>query len=142
MIITIFLFAGVLTLSNAINVTGAGEVVADMMIRMLGDNDNTYVIMAVFFIVPLILSQLMSNFATTMIFVPLVSAAGVELGIDTRALVMGVIIASSISILTPMAAPAQTIIRYKLKDYLKAGGPLVVILTIVAIITLPIMFPF
>ncbi len=143
---TIFLFAGVLTLSNAIKITGAGDVVADMMIKMLGDTTNPYLIMSVFFIVPLILTQLMSNLATVMIFVPLVSVAGVKLGIDPRALVMGVIIASSTSILTPMAAPAQTIIMapggYELKHYLKAGLPLVIILTIVAIISLPLMFPF
>lgn len=143
---TIFLFAGVLTLSNAMKSTGAGDVVADMMIKALGDTPSPYLIMSVFFIVPLLLTQVMSNIATIMIFVPLVSAAGGKMGIDPRALVMGVIIAGSISILTPMAAPAQTIIMgpggYKLKDYLKAGTPLVIALTIVAILFLPMMFPF
>jgi anion transporter len=143
---TIFLFAGVLTLSNAIKITGAGEVVASYMITALGNTSNPYIIMAVFFIVPLVLTQVMSNIATIMIFVPLVSAAGASIGIDPRALVMGVLIAGCTSILTPMAAPAQTIIMgpggYKMKDYLKAGLPLTLIITIMAIFILPIMFPF
>lgn len=45
---TIFLFAGVLTLSDAIKVTGVGDLVADYMIKMVGDTTNPYVMMAVF----------------------------------------------------------------------------------------------
>ena len=90
---TVFLFAGVLPLSAAMKSTGAGTVVADQMIALLGNTTNPYIIMAVFFIAPLILTQLMSNLATILIFVPLVSAAGATIGIDPRALVMGVLIA-------------------------------------------------
>ncbi len=70
---TIFLFAGVLALSDAIKVTGAGEVVADLMIKIIGNSTNTYVIMAVFFMIPFILTQVMSNLATLTIFIPLVT---------------------------------------------------------------------
>ncbi len=143
---TIFLFAGVLALSDAVKITGAGDVVADLMIKMLGNTTNPYIIMAVFFIVPLVLTQIMSNLATIMIFVPLVSAAGAKIGVDPRALVMGVMIAGCTSILTPMASPAQTIImgpgNYQLKDYLKAGLPLTIAVTIIAIFFLPAIFPF
>ena len=41
---TIFLFAGVLALSDAIQKTGAGDVVADWMIKILGGTTNTYLI--------------------------------------------------------------------------------------------------
>ena len=119
---TVFLFAGVLALSDAVSATGAGDVVADMMIKLIGNTTNVYVIMAVFFIVPFILTQVMSNLATLTIFIPLVSAACVKIGVDPRAAVMGVLIASCTSILTPMAAPCQVMILepggYKLKDYL------------------------
>lgn len=143
---TVFLFAGVLALSDAIKITGAGDVVADWMISLLGNTTNPYVIMAVFFIIPFILTQVMSNLATVTIFIPLVAAACVKIGVDPRAAVMGVLIASSTSILTPMAAPCQIMIMgpggYSLKDYLKCGTPLAVMITIVCIFTLPIMFPF
>lgn len=143
---TVFLFAGVLALSDAIKVTGAGDVVADWMISLLGNTTNPYIIMAVFFIIPFLLTQVMSNLATVTIFIPLVAAACVKIGVDPRAAVMGVLIASCTSILTPMAAPCQIMIMgpggYKLKDYLKCGTPLAVIITIVCIFTLPMMFPF
>ena len=142
---TIFLFAGVLALSDAIKVPGAGEVVADLMIKIIGNNTNTYVIMAVFFMIPFILTQVMSNLATLTIFIPLVTSACIKIGVDPGAAVVGVLTASCISIMTPMAAPCQIMIiepgGYKLKDYLKCGTPLAIILAIMTIFLMPLMFP-
>lgn len=143
---TVFLFAGVLALSDAIAATGAGDVVAEWMLSILGNTTNPYLIMAVFFIIPLILTQVMSNLATVTIFIPLVAAACVKLGVDPRAAVIGVLTASCTSIMTPMAAPCQIMIMgpggYTLKDYLKCGTPLVILITIASIILFPMMFPF
>ena len=54
--------------------------------------------------------------------------------------------AIGVSIMTPMAAPCQIMIMepggYKLKDYLKCGTPLAIIIAIVSIFMLPMMFPF
>lgn len=143
---TIFLFAGVLTLSEAIKTTGAGDVVADWMIRLIGNTTNPYLIMAIFFLIPFLLTQIMSNLATLTIFIPLVVSACMKIGIDPRAAVVGVLTASCISIMTPMAAPCQIMIiepgGYTIKDYLKCGTPLAVILAIMTIFLTPAMFPF
>ena len=143
---TIFLFAGVLALSDAIQTTGAGDVVADWMIRLLGNTTNPYLIMLVFFLVPFILTQVMSNLATLTIFIPLVASACIRMGVDPRAAVIGVITASCVSIMTPMAAPCQIMIiepgGYKLKDYLRCGTPLALILILVSVFFLPTLYPF
>lgn len=143
---TIFLFAGVLTLSEAIKKTGAGDVVADWMISLIGNTTNPYLIMAVFFLIPFLLTQIMSNLATLTIFIPLVVSACMKIGIDPRAAVVGVLTASCISIMTPMAAPCQIMIiepgGYTLKDYLKCGTPLAAILAVMTIFLMPLMFSF
>ena len=137
---------GVLALSDAIQTTGAGDVVADWMIRLLGDTTNPYIIMLVFFLVPFILTQVMSNLATLTIFIPLVTSACIRMGVDPRAAVVGVITASCVSIMTPMAAPCQIMIiepgGYTLKDYLKCGTPLALILIVVSVFFLPTLYPF
>lgn len=143
---TMFLFIGVLPLSDALKMTGAADVVASLMRTLLGNTTNPYIIMAVLFVVPLILTQVMSNIAAVAVFVPLVCSVAVSIGIDPRAGVMAVLIASCTSILTPMAAAAQAMILapggYSMKDYLKYGFPLVLINTVVCIVVLPILFPF
>lgn len=117
-----------------------------LWLMMTQQTIQTQISKAVFFIIPLILTQVMSNLATVTIFIPLVSTACVKLGVDPRAAVVGVLTASCISIMTPMAAPCQIMIMgpggYKLKDYFKCGTPLLIILTIVCIVMLPMMFPF
>ena len=143
---TMFLFIGVLPLSDALKMTGAADVVASLMRTLLGNTTHPYIIMAVLFVVPLILTQVMSNIAAVAVFVPLVCSVAVSIGIDPRAGVMAVLIASCTSILTPMAAAAQAMILapggYSMKDYLKCGFPLVLINTVVCIVVLPILFPF
>lgn len=115
------------------------------MIKILGGTTNTYLIMAVFFLVPFVLTQVMSNLATLTIFIPLVTSACLKMELDPRAAVVGVITASCISIMTPMAAPCQIMIiepgGYKLKDYLKCGTPLAALLCMMSILVLPMMFP-
>ena len=62
------------------------------------------------------------------------------------AAVVGVITASCVSIMTPMAAPCQIMIiepgGYTLKDYLKCGTPLALILIVVSVFFLPTLYPF
>lgn len=107
---------------------------------------NPYIIMLVFFLVPFILTQVMSNLATLTIFIPLVTSACIRMGVDPRAAVVGVITASCVSIMTPMAAPCQIMIiepgGYTLKDYLKCGTPLALILIVVSVFFLPTLYPF
>lgn len=143
---TMFLFIGVLPLSDALKATGAADVVANIMLKMLGSTTNPYLIMAVFFIIPLILTQVMSNIAAVAVFVPLVSSVAISIGVDPRAGVMAVLIASTTSILTPMAAAAQAMIMapggYTMKDYLKCGIPLVIVNSLICIFGLPMLYPF
>lgn len=68
-----------------------------------------YIIMAVFFTIPFLLTQAMSNLATLTIFISLVTSACLKIGIDPRAAVVGVLTASCISIMTPMAAHAYDV---------------------------------
>ena len=97
-------------------------------------------------ILVLTLLGMMSNLATLTIFIPLVTSACIRMGVDPRAAVVGVITASCVSIMTPMAAPCQIMIiepgGYTLKDYLKCGTPLALILIVVSVFFLPTLYPF
>ena len=142
---TIFLFGGVLALSDALTKTGAGDLVASAITSIIGDTKNTLIIMFVFFTIPFIVTQLMSNIATIAIFVPLVTSAALKLGFDPRAAVLAVVTAGCCSFLTPLASPPQTMIMqvggYKLWDYLKAGLPLAVIMMLMGSFIFQMIYP-
>lgn len=142
---TIFLFAGVLPLSTALASTGAGDFIAEGIVRLLGNITNPYFIIATFFIVPLILTQFMSNTACLTLFTPLAALVALKIGVDPRAAVMAAVCGSFGSFLTPMASPAEAICMsagpYALKDFIKCGLPLALIMTIISVVWLPIVMP-
>ena len=143
---TIFLFGGTLSLASALKSTGAGEMIASTVMGMLGDNPSPLVLTFVVFIICCVLTNFMSNTATTALMAPICLAIAQGMGADPRAVLMACVIGGSCAYATPIGMPANTMVLgvggYKFKDYVVSGLPMIVIATIVSMILLPIAFPF
>ena len=143
---TIFLFGGSLSLATALQKTGAGTIIADTIISRLGENPSPYVLLLVILILSSIMTNFMSNTATTALLVPIGLSIATRINADPRAVLMAMVIGGSCAYATPIGMPANTMVinigNYKFKDYLKAGGPLVIISIVISAILLPIFFPF
>ncbi len=143
---TIFLFGGTLSLAKALEVTGAGAYIADSVIGLLGDNASPFLLLVVVFFLACAMTNFMSNTATTALLVPISVAIATQMGADPKAVVVATVIGGSCAYATPIGMPANTMILgpggYKFKDYVKAGMPLIVVVSIVSLILLPILFPF
>lgn len=143
---TIFLFGGTLSLANALEVTGAGEMIADKVIGALGANPSPVLFTFVVFILCCIMTNFMSNTATTALMAPICVSIAQGMGADPRAVLMACVIGGSCAYATPIGMPANTMVlgagNYKFIDYVKAGMPLIAIATVVSMIILPIAFPF
>lgn len=143
---TILLFVGSLALADALVKTGTGTVVADAIITALGSHPSPFVLMAVVFIIAAVLTNFMSNTATTALLVPIGISLAQQVGADPKAVLMATVIGGSCAYATPIGMPANTMVYniagYTFMDYVKVGAPLVVISTIVSLILLPIFFPF
>ena len=143
---TIFLFGGTLALAKALDVTNAGAVIANTVISALGENASPFVMMAVVFLLACIMTNFMSNTATTALLVPISISIASGMGADPRAVVMATVIGGSCAYATPIGMPANTMVikagGYKFIDYVKSGLPLIFVSTVVSLILLPILFPF
>ena len=143
---TIFLFGGTLSLAAALEQTGAGELIAEKVIGMLGDNPSPYVLTFVIFMLCCVMTNFMSNTATTALMVPIGISIAQGMGADSSAVLMACVIGGSCAYATPIGMPANTMVvgagGYKFMDYVKAGFPLIIIATVVSMIILPIAFPF
>ena len=143
---TIFLFGGTLSLAKALEVTGAGEMIADKVIGALGANPSPVLFTFVVFILCCIMTNFMSNTATTALMAPICVSIAQGMGADPRAVLMACVIGGSCAYATPIGMPANTMVlgagNYKFIDYVKAGMPLIAIATVVSMIILPIAFPF
>ena len=143
---TIFLFGGTLSLATALQQTGAGQEIADVVIGLLGDNPSPMILTFVVFIICCVLTNFMSNTATTALMAPICLSIAQGMGADPKAVLMACVIGGSCAYATPIGMPANTMVfgigGYKFTDYVKSGLPLIIIATVVSMIVLPIAFPF
>ncbi|MBS6397134.1 MAG: SLC13/DASS family transporter [Clostridiales bacterium] len=143
---TIFLFGGTLSLASALQETDAGTLIANKVIGALGENPSPYILTLVVFLLCCVLTNFMSNTATTALMVPICLSIAQGMGADPRAVLMACVIGGSCAYATPIGMPANTMVigagGYTFMDYVKAGFPLIIIATIVSMIVLPIAFPF
>lgn len=143
---TIFLFGGTLSLAAALEETGAGAMIADKVIGALGASPSPYMLTFVVFLLCCIMTNFMSNTATTALMVPICLSIAQGMGADPRAVLMACVIGGSCAYATPIGMPANTMVvgigGYRFMDYVKAGLPLIFIATIVSMIILPAAFPF
>ena len=142
----VLLFGGSLALAKALDTTGAGSLIADKIVGLLGANPNPIILLLVIFIVTCALTNFMSNTATTALMVPIAVSLANSLGADPRAVVIATVIAGSCAYATPIGMPANTMVvglgGYKFNDYVKSGLPLILVSFVVCMILLPILFPF
>ena len=143
---TIFLFGGTLSLAAALQKTGAGEMIAEKVIGALGADPSPYLLTLVVFLLCCVMTNFMSNTATTALLVPICLSIAQKIGADPRAVLMACVIGGSCAYATPIGMPANTMVvgvgGYRFMDFVKAGFPLIIIATVVSMIILPIAFPF
>ena len=144
--VAMFIVGGALSLASALQSTGAGQLIADKVIGMLGANPSPYLLTFVVLLLCCVMTNFMSNTATTALMAPICLSIGQGMGADPRAVLMACVIGGSCAYATPIGMPANTMVvgagNYKFMDYVKSGLPLIVIALIVSMIVLPIAFPF
>ena len=142
----VLLFGGSLALANALDTSGAGTMIADTIVGFLGKNPSPMILLLVIFVVSCVLTNFMSNTATTALMVPIAVSMSDILGADPRAVVIATVIAASCAYATPIGMPANTMVvglgGYTFKDYVKSGLLLILVSFALCMILLPILFPF
>ena len=144
--VTIFLFAGMMPVSTAMDKTGAGKLIADAAVGLMGGNPSPLVVTAILFILSCGLTQFMSNTASAALLCPIGISIAQNIGADPHAVLMAIAVAASCAFATPVGTPPNTLVLgpggYKFFDYVKAGVPLVLVSFIVSLVVIPIVWPF
>jgi di/tricarboxylate transporter len=94
----------------------------------------------------MVLTQLMSHVAAAVVMTPVALSLALELGVSERPFVMAVLTGASFSFMSPVAHQANAMVMgpggYRYRDFLRAGAPLTVLLSLAAYFLLPVLFPF
>ena len=144
--VTIFLFAGMMPVSSAMDKTGAGKLIAEWTVSLMGGSPSPLVVTGVLFILSCGLTQFMSNTASAALLCPIGIAISKNLGADPKAVLMAIAVAASCAFATPVGTPPNTLVLgpggYKFMDYVKAGTGLVLVAFVVSLIVIPMVWPF
>ena len=144
--VTIFLFAGMLSVATAMDKTGAGKLIADTVVGMMGEHPNPIVLCAVLYLISNVLTQFMSNTASAALLAPIGISIAQSIGADPKPVLMSIGIAASMAYATPMATPPNTLVLgpggFSFNDYVKVGLPLCIITFIASVLIIPIFWPF
>ncbi|MDO3379017.1 SLC13 family permease [Geoalkalibacter halelectricus] len=141
----IFLLGGILPLGIAMEKTGTAQWLAENALGLVGGLGPIGAL-AIFYLLTALLTESMSNNASAVLMAPIAIATAISLGIDAKPLLMAVTFAASTSFITPVGYQTNAMVYglggYKYTDYVKVGAPLNLIFWVLAVIFIPIFWPF
>ena len=128
--------AGAIPLGTAMKACGAADALAGWLRSAVGDWGPTAILLVIFAIVA-VLTQFMSDAATTALFGPVAVALAQGLGHPPEPYVVTVAMASVASFLTPIGHHGNLLIYgpggYRFTDFVRVGAPLTILVGLIVV---------
>lgn len=133
---TIFLVAGMLPLSIALERTGTSAVVGRMLVEA-GGGLGPLATASLLLLITIGLSILLGGQTVAVILAPVAIAAARSIGADPRGMAMAVALGCSLGFLSPLAHPASMLVMgpggYTTRDFFRLGAPLTAVSVLLSI---------
>ena len=136
-------------LGTVIQSTGTADYIGDSISNLVSGYERKvqpYILLGIIYGVTMILTEMSSNTATAIIMTPVVLSVSSLMGFDARPFIFAVCFAASASFSTPIGYQTNLMVYgpggYKFLDFMKVGLPLSLILLTLAVILIPIIWPF
>ena len=127
----VLMIAAALAMGAMLQTTGGAAFLAHGLIGLF-EGAPPAILLSAFFLLIAVLTNLLSNNATAVLFTPIGYNLGVELGIEPIIFVHAVIFAANCSFATPMGYQTNLLVmgpgHYRFSDFLRAGTPLIILI--------------
>jgi len=128
----IFLLVGAsVALATALEATGGAALIASTSLQLL-DGASPGIVLSGLFLVMAIITNVLSNNATAVLFTPIALGIAKGLGAPPEPFIAAVIFAANASFATPIGYQTNLLVmgpgHYRFGDFLRAGTPLVIII--------------
>lgn len=141
----LFIIFGMLGLGKAMENTGAAKLVAESLAGVLTPF-GPVAVLAMVYLLASILTEFVTNNAVAILLTPIAIAIAEGLGVDPRPFVVAIMFGASASFATPIGYQTNTYVfgagGYRFSDFPKVGAPLSLLLWLVAVIFIPVFWPF
>jgi di/tricarboxylate transporter len=146
----LFLIWGMLAVGLAMQDTGTSAFIIQNLLRAVEDfappEYRAIVMLAAFYLVATILTEILSNNAIAALMTPLAISLAKEMGVDPKPFLIAICIAASASFATPIGYQTNTYVYgiggYRFADFLKFGLPLNALCFVGAVYLIPLFWPF
>ncbi|AEN07068.1 SLC13 family permease [Halolamina sp.] len=139
----IILLAGVIPLGIALEQTGAASLLAQAVVAS-ADFLPTVGVLALFYLVTALLTNVISNNASVVLMIPVAVEAAQSIGASAFAFLLAVMFAASTAFMTPVGYQTNLFVYgpggYRFTDYLRVGGPLQLLLMGVTTVGITVLF--
>jgi di/tricarboxylate transporter len=141
----IFLLGGIIPMGVALEQSGAALWLTQSILAPLAGS-GPLVVLASLYLVTAIFTAVMSNNASAIILAPIALSFASSMHVDPRPFLVAITFAASTSFATPIGYQTNTMVYspggYHFTDYTRAGGPLNLVFMAVAVVLIPMLWPF
>jgi di/tricarboxylate transporter len=139
----LILIGGMTAFGRAMENSGAADQLSGWIVAGLRPW-GTGAVLTGFFVLTVLLTQPMSNAAAALVVLPVAMAAAQELGADPRSFGIAVMLAASVSFLTPFEPSCLLVYgpgKYRFRDFVLVGGGLTLLLSVLVLCLIPVFWP-
>lgn len=140
----IFVLAGSLALGFALDKTGVTTLLASGLAGLSGIT-GPYVVLIVFFLAAVVISELMSNGGTVVILAPIALSTAVAMNINPMTVLVAITFGASAAFAMPIGYQTSLMVYgpggYRARDFIKMGLVLDLLLAIIALVLIPYYWP-
>ncbi|MEM7493718.1 MAG: SLC13 family permease [Pseudomonadota bacterium] len=123
--------AAALAMGTSLEMTGAADLIANIVVALASPYGALAVASAIFLAVA-IMTNILSNAATAVLFAPIALSAADQLGAEPLPFILAVIYAANCAFATPIAYQTNMLVmapgHYRFGDFVKFGAPLVILM--------------
>lgn len=146
--------AAAIGLGQALKTSGAAAFIATNLVEGVQSAGispalQPYLLLGLIYLVTAVFTEMITNVAVAAMMIPIavgVALAGPDGGYETRPFIIAVALAASLSFATPIGYQTNLMVMgpggYRPADYLRVGLPLTALLVIVAVVLIPLAWPF
>lgn len=141
----LLLIAGTIALGTAMEKTGTAKFYAHEFIVLLRNLGPT-AILSGFLLITSLSTQLLSNNATAVLFMPIAVSMALELGVDPKPFIISICFGASACFASPIGYQTNLLVygpgNYRFTDYFRLGIPLNLLILVMGSVFIPMIWPF
>lgn len=126
----LLIVAAAIAMGKALELTGGANIGAATLVDLL-DGMSVPVILSAFFLMVALMTNLLSNNATAVLFAPIAVSTATTIGADPKIFLYALIFAANCSFATPIAYQTNLLVmvpgHYRFSDFIRAGIPLLIL---------------